>query len=69
MVDFVIDVEKVKPDDFTKVSIFKKFHTRGAISISSLQVLVEGLSLTSFLFLSLRVIFSLLRLYRDLLST
>ena len=34
MVDFVIEVDGVKPDDFTMVTIFKKFRKRGDFSDS-----------------------------------
>ena len=32
VVDFVIELERVKLDDFTKVSTFKKFHKGGEFS-------------------------------------
>ena len=34
VVDFVIEVEGVKPNDFTRASTFKKFHKGGEFSCS-----------------------------------
>ena len=42
VVDFVIELERVKLDDFTKVPMFKKFHKGGEFSGSLSKVQSSG---------------------------